>query len=1032
VETSALAQNAKIFILHSYHQEYPWTNNENEGFVQTLSRKLNDRNVIFSTEYMDTKRVNLSKEYGEFFFKYLKHKFVGYSPDVIFSTDDNALVFLLQYKKQLFGDVPVVFCGVNDIDIEVNLTRQQYTGVFEKKEVAPNLALLKSINHQPGNIFFLGDGSSTHQAIEQKIKRDIASRFPEHDFTFLANRKLSYLLNHLEKHREGVIILTTIGGIVDEDGAVVPLPRTIASIVGSGKFTIISMEDVYLMEGVLGGYVTSGFAQGKEAAKLTMQILNGHSPSSIPLVVDSPNEYMFNFQQLTMFGLTVSQLPANSVILNKPQSIYEEYKYRIWSSIAFLIIQTFVIFALVKNIYKRKDAESSLQKARDELEQRVIERTSELAKSNDELKIEITQRKTVEQMLANSEERMQLAISAADMGYWDWDIRTDILYFSKRCVTMIGYDYEEFDQSWDNWRLLLHPDDKNIFGENINTFQGEKKSWESEIRLRAKDGNYRWIMAIGKIVDEDAEGRPTRASGIHIDQTRLKTQDQKLASVVNSSPWGMLLYRLDNSGNLIFSGANPTANHILGVDCRDFVGKTIEEAFPLLTRTEIPDIYRRIAKEGGSWMSEQVDYDDVNINGAFEVLAFQIAPNEMAASFLDITERRRNEEEKQLLEEKLRQSQKMEAVGRLAGGVAHDFNNLLMVILGHGQMLLETRDEGDPERYALEEICRAGDRATGLTRQLLAFSRKQVLQPQVLNLNDLVENVAKMLQRMIGEDVELETLLSPDLGRVKADPGQIEQVLLNLAVNARDAMPKGGKLTIETVNAQVDAEHADRGRWVMPPGLYVQLLVSDSGVGMSPNVVRHIFEPFYTTKGAGEGTGLGLSTVYGIVKQSDGHIVVYSESGLGTTFKIYLPRSEAPVNRRADTAIGAPNVPRGTETILLAEDDSEVRAMVARYLSSCGYPVLEAANPDEALGLATHHPGPVALLLTDVVMPGANGPDLAASLRAIRPDTRALFMSGYTDSTIIRHGVLPEGMAFLQKPFSRLALARKVREVLDG
>jgi PAS domain-containing protein len=383
---TSLAKDANIFILHSYHQENPWTNNENNGFIQTLTSKLPAENINFSTEYLDTKRVPYSKEYQEFFFQYLKQKFVLYSPDVIFCSDDNALTFLLQFKGKLFRDVPVVFCGVNNVDIEKNLNRQQYTGVFEKKEIIRNLDLLKRINPQPGNIIFLGDGSSTHRAIEQNIIEDIASKFPELKFMILANNNLSYLIQKLKPYKEGVIFLTTIEGLKDEQDNIVPLRKTLSLIAGAGDFTIISMEDVYMEKGVLGGYVTSGFAQGEMAANLTAQILHGDSPLSIPLVKESPNEYMFNYPQMKRLGLSNSQLPEASTILNRPQSLYDHYRYWIWATILFLIFQSSVILILIHNIHKRKKAETSLEKAREELEHRVVERTDELALTNEQFR----------------------------------------------------------------------------------------------------------------------------------------------------------------------------------------------------------------------------------------------------------------------------------------------------------------------------------------------------------------------------------------------------------------------------------------------------------------------------------------------------------------------------------------------------------------------------------------------------------------------------------------------------------------------
>jgi len=371
----------------------------------------------------------------------------------------------------------------------------------------------------------------------------------------------------------------------------------------------------------------------------------------------------------------------------------------------------------------------------------------------------------------------------------------------------------------------------------------------------------------------------------------------------------------------------------------------------------------------------------------------------------------------------------MEAIGRLAGGIAHDFNNLLTVIKGYSQLSLMELKEGDSLKGNIEEIQKGSQRAADLIRQLLAFSRRQVMEMKVLDLNTLLRDLDKMLRRVIGEDIELVTHLPDDLGSVKIDPGQIEQVVMNLVVNARDAMPNGGKLTIETANVELDQAYAG-AHIAVRPGRYVMISVSDTGVGMAQEVRDGIFEPFFTTKETGKGTGLGLSTVYGIVKQSGGNIWVYSELGKGTTFKIYLPLVDEPLEEIRKEVL-KDELPRGVETILVVEDEEDVRRLSIQILKKQGYEVLEASCADDALVLTKEHKEPIHMILTDVVMPGMSGRELARQLKPLHPKMKVLYMSGYTDNAIVRHGVLDEGINYIQKPFTVDGLMKRVREVLD-
>jgi PAS domain S-box-containing protein len=503
----------------------------------------------------------------------------------------------------------------------------------------------------------------------------------------------------------------------------------------------------------------------------------------------------------------------------------------------------------------------------------------------------------------------------------------------------------------------------------------------------------------------------------------LRASEERFRSLNASAPVG--IFQTDAEGRAIYCNRQWTA--IAGLSLEESLGDGWVRAVHPEDRDRVVVAWVATVREGAEHASE---FRIKTPAGQVRWINVQAHPTRLENGSItgyvgtveDITERRQ-------LEVQLRQAQKMEAVGRLAGGIAHDFNNLLTVILGNGGLLLAGPGKDGPAQRKIEEIVKAGERAAGLTRQLLAFSRKQVLQPKVLNLNSVVGEMEKMLRPLIGEDIQLTTFLEKEPGQAKADPGQIEQVILNLAVNARDAMPNGGKLTLETANVDLSEAYAAEHPGAHA-GRYVMLAVSDTGAGMDAQTQSHIFEPFFTTKGPGRGTGLGLATVYGVVKQSDGYISVYSELGHGTTFKVYLPRVDEE-EESAPAPASAASMPRGGETILLVEDEDGVRGLARAILEDLGYGVLEAPSPDAALRLIDRHSGPLHLVLTDVVMPGMNGRELVSRVACIRPDARVLYMSGYTDDAIVHHGVLKPGTAFLNKPFSPRDLARKVREVLD-
>jgi PAS domain S-box-containing protein len=700
-------------------------------------------------------------------------------------------------------------------------------------------------------------------------------------------------------------------------------------------------------------------------------------------------------------------------------------------------------------------------------------------------------RKQTETALRESEERFRQLTENIREVFWlrtpDLD---EMLYISSAYESIWGQSLESIYQEPQSFIEAIHPNDRLQVAEKIE--QTWREGFEVEYRIVKPDGSERWIWDRGFPI-KDETGQVYRIAGIAEDITERKHAEEKLRAADQRAveEYQRLLDRLANLA-LIFGTArnlltiyrglrdfslsltpsfalviclydeNEKARkiaychlHDTEADTSDVrsvpigagpAGRAIQTGRVIISNDYFNEIIRRnpvpIGFEEDSMPPQSALIAPMTIMGrtigTIEVqshklaaytrehaVAMQMAAN-LAANGIENVRLLDLERER---EEQLRQSQKMEAVGQLAGGIAHDFNNLLTAINGYSELTMMQLKAEDPLRHNIEEIKKAGDRAASLTRQLLAFSRKQVLQPKVIDLNLLVEEIEKMLRRLIGEDIDLQTLLDTELGSIKADPGQIEQVIMNLVVNARDAMPQGGKLIIETGNVFLDEEFV-RQHIATHSGHYVMLAVSDTGIGMNEQTQARIFEPFFTTKEVGKGTGLGLSTVYGIVKQSGGNIWVYSEVGQGTTFKVYLPRiDEGAEEYRRNTE--EEDALQGIETVLLAEDEEMVRKLSRQVLEMYGYQVLEAANGGAALLICERYQGKIDLMLTDVIMPEMSGRELADRLNHLRPDMKVLFMSGYTGDAIVDRGILGEDENFIQKPFTPNALAQKVREVLD-
>ncbi|MEW6720979.1 MAG: PAS domain S-box protein [Thermodesulfobacteriota bacterium] len=640
---------------------------------------------------------------------------------------------------------------------------------------------------------------------------------------------------------------------------------------------------------------------------------------------------------------------------------------------------------------------------------------------------DITERRRMDEALRESEERLKLTLDAAHIVAWEVNVEKGHLE--------VGPVHELFGRP-EGFRhpglvdlfRSVHPDDREALETMIWAALRGERDFGIEFRVPLEDGTVRWIEATGTL-QRDAEGKPSRLLGIARNVTEgklaeeaLRRSEERFKRLVQNS--NDVITLIDERGTI--SSVSGPLERITGYRPEELVGKPATDHVHPDDIENVRRVFGETLREPGRNVA--VEYRARHKEGRWisvEAVSTNLLADPVVSSLVvthrDISERMR-------LQEQLQQAMKMEAVGRLAGGIAHDFNNILTVVTGNAELARMSLSASDPLVRPLDQVMKAAGSAASLTRQLLAFSRKQIIEPRVLSLNDLVRNIQQMLVRLIGENVTFKASLGEELGSVKVDPGQFEQVLVNLAVNARDAMPEGGSLFISTSNVVLDGSYC-ASHPQSNPGEYVLLSVSDTGHGMTDEVKRHLFEPFFTTKGKGLGTGLGLATIFGVVRQAGGAIQAYSETGMGTTFKIYLPRVASQAERLVREGLPLERL-KGSETILLVEDEETVRQVASRILGDLGYKVIEARSGEEALMLADWNKGRIDLLMTDIVMPGMNGRELSERMSKTHPSMKTLFTSGYTEDVIVHHGILDSNLDFIGKPYTVQALAAKIRSVL--
>jgi PAS domain S-box-containing protein len=972
----------RVLLLYSFDSE----EGIYTGFDQSLRSQLRagarDR-VEFYTEHLDLVRFPAPARAANLV-KLLQLKYSEQKPDLIVPVSYSALQFLLADGKELFPGAPVVtLFNVRRLDeltqrIATGTTGRSITGLASTDEPARTVDFALQLQPDTRQVVVVGGSSSVDKYWIDQLKHDLSPYRQTVDLTYLTDLTMNELLARVAGLPPHTVILSTYF-FEDASGQFFLQEEALDLITRAANVPVYSIYSSYIGHGVVGGRMTDPENLGRKIAGLAGRVLNGESPASIPIVVDNSAQNTVDWRQLQRWNIDEKRVPPSTVELFREPSAWERYRFTIVAVIAFGILETVLVLALLISVRRRKRAERALLR---------------------------------EKTLADA------VIESLPGVFFLQDKDGKNLRWNKNAELLARYgpaDVSPMGNVADKHKVAVQRAKDEVF---------ERGSSHVEVDMLARDGGIAPHYFSG--VRVELEGQLYLAAvGIDLTESRqaeeaVRRSEAELRSLVENAPYGIGTIAIQQDK---FLHANPALVKLLGYKSEG----------EILSLAVSRDLY--VDGNAGGFHAQPTRADffsaveftwkrkdgkPVIVRASGRRMSTPAGGDTIEIIAEDVTARRS-------LEEQLRQAQKMEALGHLAGSVAHDFNNLLGVIIGYSELLSAELGPQGAMGVKLETIKKAGVRAASLTSQLLAFSRRQVLQPRVLNLNSLVTETQKMLQRLMGEDIEQRIVLEPALRRTKADPGQMVQVIMNLAVNARDAMPKGGKLTIETANVNFEDVTSFYGVAV-PPGEYVALSVSDSGTGMDVETQAHLFEPFFTTKPAGKGTGLGLATVYGIVKQSGGYVFADSELRKGTTFKIYLPQVDQPVEAVSSQVVPAP--PAESETLLVVEDERAFRELLHEGLQSKGFHVLVASNGVEALQIAEQHQGSIRVLITDVIMPQMNGPELAKSLKKVRHNTDVLYMSGYADDKVASISASGGELTLIQKPFFIEDLVRKIQEIL--
>ena len=981
------AEPATVLVLYSYHPGHAWSEHIGQGLRAEFRRQGMPVRLLVS--YMDTKR-EVDAEYIQRLGELYRVKYRHETIDLIVTADDNAFRFCQAQGRELFGDVPIVFCGVNDPDVAELSPREGITGVIERPEVGATFRMARVLSPEAHEVVCIADMTPTGRGLKREALEQIRRNAPDLPIRWLEDLTVRELQQQLSELDKGSIVMLLVFNR-DRQGRVIESDEATRLVSASSGAPVYGWAKLYMGEGIVGGYLSGGEDQGRMAAQMAAEVLRGRAAEDIPIVTAGLGEWVFDARQMARFQLDTAKLPESARLVGRHTSFLTRH-WKVIVTVGLAVAGLMLLnLVLLANTVRRRRAERAQRRSEVTLRQ-VLDLVPHRIFAKDALG---------RYALANRATASVMGLSPEDL---------------------VGQKLRDVHQLGSEAQRYLD-DDQEVIRTGRSKFIAEERYTDAQGRVR--------YLQTTKIPLDDPFTGERSVLGVSVDITdqrraeqALRESEERFRRLIETMNEGLVV--CDANGLIAY--ANDRFAEMLGLRRDELDGRSLEEFLapediarvrgdlnataPAPSRSCEIALVSRGRKRHVLFSAKPVHSADGQHRGGFAVVA-------------DLTEQK-------ALQEQLRQAQKMEAIGRLAGGVAHDFNNQLTVIKGYCELVLPATDGNENLHRALGEIRRATLRAERLTSQLLAFSRRQVLRPEVVSLHEVTQGLTDALQRMIGEDIELVISDSGENGCVEVDRGYLEQAIMNLAANARDAMPHGGRLLLETNQAdaleRVDAE----GGTETIPGPLAVLTVSDTGEGMDAETRDMAFDPFFTTKETGQGTGLGLSMVYGFVRQSGGRITVDSSPGEGTGIAIYLP-----ITPKAGLAHhGSPEKARprqtGHETIMVCEDDEAVRALAVRMLRDLGYTVLETGNAREAIPLGEHYDGPIDLLISDVIMPDIRGPELARRLRSVRQHMPVLFISGYAEDTAEIQDLLASGAAFLPKPFRPDQLAAKVRELIDG